>query len=57
MTDAEPEVYSTPDTVVDQKKPNKWKICPLIKEICLEDNCKFWCESECLIVWIMRSII
>lgn len=54
---AEPEVYSTPDTAVDEIISHKWKICPLMKEICLEDNCKFWCENECLIVWIMKSMI
>ena len=57
MTVTEPEVYSTPDTVVEEKVPNKYELCPLLKEICVENNCKFWFYGECLIVTIMKEMI
>ena len=57
MTVREPEVYSIPDTVVEEEKSDKWKICPLMKEICVENNCKLWFYGECLIVLIMREMV
>ena len=57
MTAVEPEVYSTPDTVVELNKPKAWKICPIIKEICIENNCKFWCLNECLIYNLVLKLL
>lgn len=57
MTEVEPDVYSTPDMGTETKVPDRWKICPIMKEICVEHNCRFWLYDECMIFTIMKEML